>query len=109
MEQASKFAATVEAVDRFLICAEDPKEAVDSCEFKHHSRVRRYCRQPDVAIALHGFLEAIQQRPDSCAIHLTQSGAVEHDTRPVSARAILQFAQQVPQLLRIHLFREMLY
>ena len=62
------------------------EETVYTAEFQRGRGCRGNGRQFDVAIPLHGLLQAPQQHMDARAIKLLQFGTIEHYARPVALK-----------------------
>ena len=92
----------LEAVDGELVKAVDSlgdgvkglEQTMDSGQFQSGGGADRKAGEFDVAIALHGLLQAAQQDVDAGAVEVLELGAIEHEARPVGVQTSLQIAKK---------------
>jgi hypothetical protein len=94
-----------EAVHRISGVVKGLKEAVHPRELQNRRRARRDGRKFDVAIPLHGLLQATEQHLDSSAVELPYFRTVEHHSRPVCLQTRLYFANKQAALFHAQFFR----
>src|SRR4051812_23324621 len=87
----------------------DLEEAVGAREFEHDGCLGGERGELEIAVALHGFVHALQKNVDAGGVDLADLRHVENDLRTIGAEEGTDFRKEVTRLFKVELLGNAFY